>query len=40
MIKHFLLKSVSPESRAAHLKADSTLSLKRKNLEQVQHYGL
>lgn len=32
--------TVSPVSRAAYLKIDSTLSLKRKNLEQVQHCGL
>jgi len=42
MVKHFssIKITVSPASRAAYLKVDSTLSLKRKNLEQVWHYGL
>lgn len=42
MIKHFysIKITISPASRTVHLKTDITLSLKRKNLEQVQHYGL
>lgn len=42
MIKHFysIKITVSPASRVAHLKTDITLSFKRKNLQQVQHYGL